>query len=152
MTETQRDNLATVEGLMIYNTDAKAYQYNNGVTWVDFGSGATVSDYIKVDSTNDIAGSTAALGSVIYNYETGATYKVQTNPVSGYATDSIAVAPVSGGYAVLKEMRDNERIDVRKLGIKSNTELTNDDLAILTKIENVKLYFPPDTFIFRNWQ
>lgn len=125
MTEAQRDNLATVEGLMIYNTDEQAYQYNNGTSWVDFGSGATaVSDYIKVDSTNDIAGSTAALGSVIYNYETNATYKVQANPVTGYATDSIAVAPVSGGYAVLQSQ--NKVFKMSSFGISNdNTGLVN---------------------------
>ena len=77
--------------------------------------GVGVSDFIKVDSTNDIAGMTAPLGSVIFNYENGATYKVQADTVAGYITDNIAVATVTGGYAVLQT---DLGIDVKWFGAK----------------------------------
>ena len=39
MTVTQRDNLTGVVGLLIYNTTSNVYQFHNGTTWADLGSG-----------------------------------------------------------------------------------------------------------------
>jgi hypothetical protein len=54
---------------------------------------------------------------------------------------------ISSGYK-----RSDGRIDVRDLGITPNTNYSNAELAVLIPNDNVKLYFPQDTFIFRNWQ
>jgi hypothetical protein len=163
LTETQRDNLSDEAGLIIYNTTAGTYQYNNGGGWIDFGTSFTLatlsdsldavrvldtiprllqdsifarfvngvevdrdtisvagtgggsSDYIKVATTAELVGKTAAVGDYIYNYETGATYKVQADSIAGYEVDSIAVAPVSGGYAVIQI---DLGIDVKQFGAK----------------------------------
>lgn len=55
-----------------------------------------------VASVAQIYGTSFPTGALIVNRSTGATYKVQAGQVSGYTTDSVAVIPTGGAYAVLQ--------------------------------------------------
>jgi hypothetical protein len=150
MTETQRDNLSDVAGLIVFNTTAGTYQYNTGSGWVDFGSGSG-GGVEKVASNGSILDMSKSAGDLIFSYDVGAWYIVQADSIAGYEVDSVAVIPVSSGYAVLQELREKRRVDVRKLGIESGTNYTNAQLQIVNKYPH-GVSFPNDTFSFRNWQ
>jgi hypothetical protein len=150
LTETQRDNLSDVAGLIVFNTTSGTYQYNTGSGWVDFGSGSG-GGVEKVASNGSILNMSKSAGDLIFSYDVGAWYIVQSDSIAGYEVDSVAVIPVSSGYAVLQELREKRRVDVRKLGIEAGTNYTNAQLQILNRYPH-GVSFPQDTFIFRNWQ
>jgi len=102
------------------DTDSGTWYKWNGSSWEASAGGS--SDYIKVDSTANIAGRIAEVGSLIYNYETKATYKVFADSISGYVVDSIAVHPVSGGYAVLQPEGGN--FYLTDFGVKVDNDTT----------------------------
>jgi hypothetical protein len=133
LTETQRDNLSDVAGLIVFNTTAGTYQYNTGSGWVDFGSGSG-GGVEKVASNGSILDMSKSAGDLIFSYDVGAWYIVQADSIAGYEVDSVAVIPVSSGYAVLQELREKRRVDVRKLGIEASTNYTNAQLQILKQI------------------
>jgi hypothetical protein len=109
---------------------------------IDINAGVGgLSDYIKVATTAELVGKTAAVGDYIYNYETGATYKVQADSIAGYEVDSIAVAPVSGGYAVIKPQAG--KFYASYWGISSS----NDTTTNYNLFQNAIKYSSGNTFV-----
>ncbi|GAA3621682.1 hypothetical protein GCM10022397_04290 [Flavivirga jejuensis] len=92
MTEIQRDAITSpAEGLFIYNTDSKCFQYYKGMVWSDCLSGPQVN---KLDcssiNVNGAYGTGLTLNSintitidvVVNSYDT---YNISTNTVNGYS-------------------------------------------------------------------
>jgi hypothetical protein len=139
-------------GREYWDTDLNRYIYWDGTSWIDpSSSGGGSSVVTKVQGYSEILNATADSNIVFYVSENDALYDVQTDSLSGYNVDSIGVIPVSGGYAVLRELKDKRRVDVRKLGIYPDSTYTNADLQIVSDYP-YGVSFPRDTFYFRNWQ
>jgi hypothetical protein len=76
----------------------------------DIAQNANVASYTEiiftVDSIEQILTNTHVVDQLVRDKQNGATYKIQTDSIAGYVTDSIGVIPTSVGYAVLQPDQD----------------------------------------------
>lgn len=91
----------------------------------------SLNDYrgYMVDNLSDIASFAFPLQANIQNRETGARYVVSNSPVSGYATDGVAVIATGSNYAILQA--DQGFFDVKYLGAISDDN--NEDTEAFSK-------------------
>ncbi len=96
MTTAQRDNIGSpAEGLLIYNTDCKSFNFYNGTAWVSMsGSSSLANPGTITGNTNVCSGATGEVYSI--TAVTGATDYVWTIPTgatitAGQGTTSITV-------------------------------------------------------------
>jgi hypothetical protein len=102
-----------------------------------------------VDTLSDIYTKTFPSGSRIINRANGAQYLVQADSVSGYTTDSVAVIPTGGRYAVLQPQQG--QYDVTHFGAVGDGITNNGDIPAkaATYISgNAILNMPKGKFIF----
>jgi hypothetical protein len=100
-----------------------------------------------VDTLSDIYTKTFPSGSRIINRANGAQYLVQADSVSGYTTDSVAVIPTGGSYAVLQPQQG--QYDVTWFGAVGDG-VTNNDLQKIVDYTNgrSKIQMPSGLFAF----
>ncbi len=139
MTELQRDAITTpAEGLFIYNTDSKCFQYYKGMSWsnclgeaqtnkLDCNSANKYGTYVIGVALN--SSNTITIDVVVNSYNT---YSINTNTVNGYsfsasgAFSSLGINTITliGSGTPIVSQTDTFTIDFAGTGFTCNLDVT----------------------------